>query len=97
MNPETGNSECEHEWIEYDDPVAYRAGLNCPTLAICNKCGAQQDIRYKYAGINKLKWYEYIVMIPLFLVTTLYLITIAPIIMIISGIKDEFISKRKTG
>src|SRR5512138_311913 len=95
MNPETGNSVCEHEWIEYDDPDAYNDGLNCPTVAICNKCGAEQDIRYKYAGTNQLKWQESLVMFPLFLVTIFYLITIAPIIMIISGIKDEFISKRK--
>lgn len=97
MSSETGNLVCEHEWIEYDDPAAYNDGFNCPTVAICNKCGAQQDIRHKYAGTDKLKWYENILLFPLSLVVILYLITIAPIIMLIGVIKDELISKRKAG
>ena len=56
MSSETGNSKCEHNWEEYDDPAAYNDGFNCPVVAICSKCGAQQDIRHKYAGTNKTEW-----------------------------------------
>jgi hypothetical protein len=97
MSPETDTSDCEHEWEEYDDPAAYNDGYNCPTVAICKKCGAQEDIRHKYAGTNNLKWYENILLIPFSLVTILYLITIAPIITIIGWFIDALISKRKTG
>lgn len=97
MTSETGNLVCEHEWIEYDDPAAYNDGFNCPTVAICSKCGAQEDIRHKYAGTNNMKWYEVIAFMPLFLLMMLYMVTIAPIIMVISGVKDELISKRKVG
>src|SRR5262245_16568841 len=97
MSSETGNLVCEHEWIEYDDPAAYNDGFNCPTVAICNKCGTQQDIRHKYVGTDKLKWYENIFLVPFSLVVILYLITIAPIIMLIGFINDEFIFKRKGG
>jgi hypothetical protein len=94
MSSETGNSVCKHKWIEYDDPAAYNDGYNCPTVAICNKCGAQKDIRYKYAGVNKLKWYENLLLIPFSIVVILYLITIAPILMIIGFIKDELASNK---
>ena len=94
MTSETGNFVCEHEWDEYDDPAAYNDGFNCPSVAICNKCSAQQDIRHKYAGTNKLKWYEYLLMVPFSIIVMFYLITIVPILMIIGFIKDELASKK---
>jgi hypothetical protein len=94
MSFETGNLSCEHEWVEYDDSAAYNDGFNFPTVAICNRCGAQQDIRYKYAGVNKLKWYENLLLLPFSIIVIFYLFTIAPILMIVGFIKDEFASKK---
>lgn len=96
MRFETGNSSCVHEWVEYDDQAAYNDGYNCPTVAICNRCGVRKDIRYKYSEINKLKWFENLLLIPFALVVILYLITIAPILMIIGFIRDE-VASRKAG
>lgn len=85
---------CEHEWDEYDDPAVYKDGLNCPSIAICNKCGKQQDIRLKYAGSNSLKWYENLFLVPFTIVVILYLITFGPVLIIAGWIKDAFFSKK---
>jgi hypothetical protein len=97
MSYETGTAICEHEWEEYDDPAAYNDGFNAPVVAICRKCGAWQDIRHKYVGSNKIEWYKTLLFIPVFLFIILYLVLIAPIIMVISAIRDEFFSKGKAG
>ena len=93
MGSETVNPSCEHEWVDYDDPAAYKDGLNCPSIAICNKCGAQEDIRHKYARTNSMKWYENLILVPFAIVVILYLITLGPILMIAGWIKDAFDSK----
>jgi hypothetical protein len=92
MSFEIGNSSCEHEWVEYDDSGAYNDGLNCPTVAICNRCGASKDIRSKYTETNKLKWYENLLLLLGTLVFMLYFAIIAPIILLICIIKDEIAS-----
>ena len=87
------NSICEHEWIEYDDPAAYNDGLNCPTVAICSRCGAQKDIRNKYAD-TKMNWHEDLTTFPCVVIFILYIAFIAPVILLIRAFKEEFMSTK---
>jgi len=97
MRLETGTSICDHEWEEYDDPAAYNDGLNSPGTAICRKCGAEQDIRQQYADSNKTEWYKTLLFIPVFLLFIVYMVMIAPILLLIDSVKDEYFSKEKAG
>jgi hypothetical protein len=95
MGSETGNSFCEHEWIEYDDPAAYNDGFNCPSIAICSKCGTEKDIR----GSNTLNsgpvWYENFMRFYVSVLVVIYRIIMAPIILVIRFIKEKVISKKE--
>jgi hypothetical protein len=86
MSPIKGDPACEHEWVEYDDLAAYNDGLNCPVVTICSRCGAEMDIRQKYAEVNHLRWYEALLIIPFSIFAIVYLCLVAPLITLMGGI-----------
>lgn len=93
MSLESGTSICEHEWEEHYDPAAYNDGFYSLVGVSCRKCGAQQDIR-RYVGSKKTEWNKILLFIAVFPLIILYLV-IAPFIMLVGAIKDEFFSKGK--
>lgn len=95
MGSETSNSDCEHNWEEYDDPAAYNDGFNCPTVAICSKCGAQQDILSSNTLSSGPIWYETFMRFYVSVLVFIYRITIAPIILVFRFIKDKVISEKR--
>jgi len=93
MSLESGNSVCEHEWEEYDDPAAYNDGFNCPVVAICKHCGAEEDIRHKYKGANSLKWYEALLAFPVLLI----IVFLSPVFTVITLVVILFTPETKAG
>ena len=85
--------DCDHDWIVDFDPVAdaacYNDGLNYrPAEYICTKCKMKKKIHYE----DDTTLEEVIKVLLVGVVTILYLIFIAPIIMIVSWIKDRYFS-----
>lgn len=95
MGSESSNSDCEHNWEVYDDPAAYNDGFNCPTVAICSKCGAQQDIRSSNTLSTVQKWYEIFIRFYVSVLVIIYSITIAPIILVFRFIKGKVVSEKR--
>jgi len=93
MIVDDGDPHCEHVWEEVDDPDAYNDGFNCPVAEICTKCFARKPIYYDKKNRNNLKWFEYLLLIPFSFIVVLYLVTIAPILELIGGIKDEMVAR----
>jgi hypothetical protein len=90
------NTNCDHNWVKrFDsapDTACYNDGLYYyPAKYICTKCGKTKKIKYD----NGMKWYDYFLMIPLSGAVLLYLFTIAPVLMLIGFIRDEFSSKER--
>jgi hypothetical protein len=89
-----GDPACEHEWVEYDHPGAYKDGLNGPVVAICSLCGAEMDMRQQYTNINQLRWYEALLIIPFSIFAIVYLCLVAPLVTLMGGISDTLRGKQ---
>lgn len=84
------NTVCNHDWTEYYDAdldaACYNDGLNYrPAEYICTKCRKTRKIKYD----DEMKWYENLLLFPFLVVVILYLVTIAPVIMLIGFITDH--------
>jgi hypothetical protein len=89
------NTVCDHQWIEYfdaaEDAACYRDGFNYrPAVEVCTKCRKTKRTRYD----DEMKWYEIPLVILVSVVALLYLGVIAPVLMLVVFIHDEFLSKR---
>ncbi|HNN14460.1 MAG TPA: hypothetical protein PKL78_12930 [Anaerolineales bacterium] len=92
----TSHVICDHEWVVNYDPAAeadcYNDGGNYrPAEYICTRCKKKRDIKYA----DDMKWYQVLLSIPMFVVFFLYFGIIAPVIMLISLVIEEFSSNKK--
>ena len=65
-------SDCNHQWEEVFDSKAYNDGSYVTTGYICNICGAEKGSS-NTNSTNQMKWYEYLIGLPLFIVLIFYL------------------------